>query len=80
MGKGSNTTTSSTSTRADPQADAAYRDILARAQGVASTPYQAYTGELTADVNSQQNAGISGINAAAGYANPYIQKDRKSVV
>jgi hypothetical protein len=40
---------------------------------VASTPYQAYTGDLTAGINSQQTAGISGINAAAGYANPYIQ-------
>jgi hypothetical protein len=73
LGKGSNTTTSTTSSSPDPQAAALYRDLLTRAQSVASTPYQAYTGDLTADVNSQQNAGISGINAAAGYANPYIQ-------
>jgi hypothetical protein len=73
VGKGSNTTTSTTSSTPDPQAAAAYRDLLTRAQGVASTPYQAYTGDLTAGVNSQQNAGISGINSAAGYANPYIQ-------
>lgn len=51
---------------------AAYRDILARAQGVASTPYQAYSGELTAPINSQQQAGIAGINSAASYASPYI--------
>ena len=42
--------------------------MLNQAANVASTPYQAYTGELTAGVNSQQQAGISGINAAAGQA------------
>lgn len=73
MGKGSNTTSSTSSSSADPQAAQLYRDLLTRAQGVASTPYQAYSGDLTADVNSQQNAGISGINTAAGYANPYLQ-------
>lgn len=72
MGKGSNTTTSTSTSRADPQAEAAYRDLITRAQGIASTPYQAYSGDLTAAVNSQQNAGISGVNAAAGYASPYI--------
>lgn len=74
MGKGSNTTSTSSTSSADPQASALYRDILARAQGVASTPYQAYTGDLTAPINSQQQSGISGINANAGYANPYIQQ------
>jgi hypothetical protein len=76
LGKGSNTTsTSSSSTSApDAQAGQTYRDILQRAQGVAATPYQAYTGNLTADVNSQQNLGISGINANANFASPYIQQ------
>lgn len=74
MGKGSNTSTTSTANAADPQAAAAYRDILQRAQGVASTPYQAYSGPLTADVNSQQNLGIAGINSNAGFASPYIQQ------
>jgi hypothetical protein len=74
LGKGSNTTTSNTTSSPDPQAAQAYRDLLARAQGVASTPYQAYTGELTAPVNAQQQAGIAGINANANFATPYIQQ------
>ena len=68
MGKGSNTSTNTSSTSASPQAAAAYSNVLNQAANVASTPYQAYTGELTAGVNSQQQAGISGINAAAGQA------------
>jgi hypothetical protein len=41
---------------------------------VASTPYQGYTGELTAGVNSQQQAGIGNINANANYASPFISQ------
>lgn len=74
MGKGSNTTSNTSTSSADPQAAALYRDILTRAQGVASTPYQGYTGELTAGINSQQQAGIGNINANAGYASPYISQ------
>lgn len=73
MGKGSNTTSSNSTSSPDPQAYATYQSLLQRASGVASTPYQAYTGELTAPVNSQQQVGISGINTNAGYANPFIQ-------
>lgn len=72
MGKGSNTTSSNTQTAANPQAAAAYSNLLTEAQKVASTPYQAYTGELTAPVNSQQQAGIAGINANANSAAPSI--------
>lgn len=76
MGKGSNTTTSnsSSSTSADPYAANAYRDLIGRAQGVASTPYQAYSGELVAPVNAQQQAGISNLNANAGFATPFINQ------
>src|SRR5882724_5549723 len=73
-GKGSNTTSNTSTSSADPQAAQLYRDLLTRAQGVASTPYQAYTGDLTAPVNAQQMSGISGINANAGYASPFIQQ------
>ncbi len=60
MGKNNNTTaTTNTSTRADPQADAAYRAILERAGNVANTPYQAYSGELTAPVGLDMRAGSS---------------------
>lgn len=72
MGKGSTTTTNSSTSSPAPQAAAAYSSLLNQAQNVASTPYQAYTGELTAPVNAQQQQGISGINAAAGQAQPAI--------
>ena len=39
---------------------------------MASTPYQAYTGDLTAPVNAQQMTGIANINANAGYAAPNL--------
>jgi len=70
--KGSQTTTTSNSP--DPNAYQAYLDLLNRAQGVAGTPYQSYTGELVAPVNAQQSAGISGINNYANFAQPYIQQ------
>lgn len=74
MGKGnSNTTTSQTTSSADPQAAAAYRDLISRASGVANTPYQAYSGELVAPINSQQQTAIGNINSNAGFAQPYIQ-------
>lgn len=72
MGKGSATTTSQSSTAPNPQAMALYQQILQGAQGVAQTPYQAYTGQLTAPVNSQQTAGINNINANANSAAPAI--------
>ena len=74
MGKGSATTTNATSTAPNPQAAAAYSQLLQQAQGVASTPYQAYQGELTAPVNSQQQQGISGINANANFAQPAVNQ------
>ncbi len=72
MGKGTNTTTTSSSP--NPQAGQAYSDLLNRAASVASTPYQAYNSELVAPVNSQQFAGIGGINANANYAQPFINQ------
>jgi hypothetical protein len=73
FGKGSNQTTTQT-TGPDPTAMAAYRDLLSRAQGVASTPFQNYGGEFVAPVNAQQQMGIGNINANAGFAQPYIQQ------
>lgn len=74
MGKGNSqsTSTQSSTTSADPQAAALYRDILTRAQSVAQTPYQSYSGELVAPLNAQQNLGVAGINTGAGFASPYI--------
>lgn len=72
--KGSQTTTQNSTTAPNASAMAAYNDILARAQGVANTPYQPYTGELTAGVNAQQTTGIGNINSASGMAQPYINQ------
>lgn len=73
MGKGTNTTTNETTTAPTQQAMTAYGNVLNQAQGVAATPYQAYTGELTAPVNAEQTAGIAGVNQYANSAQPYIQ-------
>lgn len=73
MGKGSNMTTSSSSSSPDSQALQAYRDLLTRASGVASAPYTPYGGELVAPFNQQQNLGVAGINNYANFAQPYIQ-------
>lgn len=68
--KGSQTT--STSSSPNPQAMAAYQNILSQAQNVAATPYTAYSGELVAPINAQQQLGIANINNAAGYAAPVM--------
>jgi hypothetical protein len=69
---GTQATSGMTTTGANPIAMQAYQDMLARAFGIASTPYQAYGGELVAPMNAQQNAGIGGINQYANYAQPFI--------
>lgn len=51
-----------------------YRALLARASGVANTPYTAYSGELYPGVNPQQTTGIQNINANWNSAAPYIQQ------
>lgn len=69
-----NVNQSGTATTApNPLAMQSYQDLLARANTVASQPFQPYTGELVAPVNAQQTAGIAGVNAAANQAQPYIQ-------
>lgn len=64
--KGSNTTTSQS--YANPMAMQAYSDLLARAAGVASTPYTPFTGQEVAPINQQQQAGFGNINNAASLA------------
>jgi hypothetical protein len=72
MGSKSQTSTSSSSSA--PTNLAGVQSIFNAVQGAASTPYQAYNGELTAGINGQQTQGINNINANAGYANPFIQQ------
>lgn len=72
MGKGSATTT--TTTAPNPVAGRNYKEVLNRASDVASTPYQAYQGELVAPINAQQQMAINNINQNAGFAMPYMQQ------
>jgi hypothetical protein len=64
---GGGTTSQSTST-VPPQFLQAYQQTMGRANQVASTPYQAYTGNLVAPLTAIQNAGIQGVtNTASSY-------------
>jgi hypothetical protein len=44
-----------------------------RANSVANTPFQPYTGEMVAGLTPTQEAGIGNINAASNLAQPYYQ-------
>lgn len=68
--KGTNTTTQ----QATPNAGvmASYQELMDRASGVANTPYQAYSGNLTAGINQQQNLGIGNINTASQAGSPWF--------
>jgi hypothetical protein len=50
---------------------AQYNAVTSQAQNIASTPYQPYTGQLVAPVNSQQNTGIAATNNASGIQDSY---------
>lgn len=52
----------------------AYTESLGKARDAASKPYEAYAGTLVAGLNPMQEQGLSNINAAYGYAQPYIQR------
>ena len=69
--KGSQSTQTSSTTAPNPQAMDAYSSLLNQAQTTAATPYQAYSGELTAPINSQQQTGVGGVNNYANWASPY---------
>jgi len=73
MGSLCNSSNATTSTYAPTAAaQSTYQDILSRAQQVASTPYQPYTGQLTAGLTPTQQAGINNTNSGVGMAVPYI--------
>jgi hypothetical protein len=50
---------------------AQYSSVNAAANQTAQTPFQTYSGEFVAPVNSEQSAGISGTNTYADAAQPY---------
>ena len=64
--KGQTTTQQTSTTQASPEAMAAYQDILARAQSVAQTPYQAYEGERVAGFSPFQQQAFSQIQGLQG--------------
>jgi len=48
----------------------AYQSLVGQAQTTAAQPFQAYTGETVAGLTPEQEAGIAGVTAAQGVANP----------
>jgi hypothetical protein len=62
--KGQQRTQQTTTTQATPEAMAAYQNILSRAQQVAETPYQAYTGERVAGFTPYQEQAFQQIAGA----------------
>jgi len=48
----------------------AYQSLIPQAQATASQPFQAYTGETVAGLTPEQEAGIAGVTAAQGVAQP----------
>lgn len=65
---------SSQTSSPNPTASAAYNSLLTRAQNVASTPYQAYTGQLVAGLSPQQQQAFGEIGNLQGVAQPYIDQ------
>jgi hypothetical protein len=74
---GGSTSTSTTSNAPPQQYLDAYSNVLARAQGVANTPYQPYPGQLVADFTPAQIAGMHQVYTANGAAQPYIDQARQ---
>lgn len=68
---GGKTATSSQNVNVPPAVLAQYQSVVAGANQTAQTPFSSYSGEFVAPVNSEQQSGISGTNAAAGEAQPY---------
>jgi hypothetical protein len=68
-GKGGGTTVQST--QIPPEVLARYNAVNARAEQVAATPFQPYTGEFVAPLNPTQLSGINATSAASQLAQPY---------
>jgi hypothetical protein len=73
---GGKTTTSTSQVQIPPDVLARYNAVNTRAEDVAQKPFQIYStdpSDFVAQINQQQQAGISNVNAAAGYAQPFVQ-------
>lgn len=64
---------SSATTTPNPQAGAAYSSTLNRAANVASTPYQAYGGQLVAGFSPLQQQSFGQVQGLQGYTQPYTE-------
>lgn len=73
-GQGGGTSYQSSSVQIPPEVMARYNAVNTRAEGVANTPWQPYTGELVAPVNQTQQGGINTITGAAGVDTPYFNQ------
>lgn len=74
MGGKNQTQTTNSSQSYTPTGLNQLQDIWNKVQGVASTPYTPYGGQLTAGLDPTQQAGINTINAAQGTAQPYFDQ------
>lgn len=74
--KGTSTATQNTSQTWAPSSEVmgAYRDLLSRAQGVADTPYQAYSGPMVAGFTDMQNQAFGQTQANQGVWRPYLDQ------
>lgn len=71
---GGKSSTSTSKVAIPPEVLARYNSVNARAENVASTPFQSYSSDpsaFVAPLNATQNAGVANTNAAAGQAQPY---------
>jgi len=68
---GGKSTTSTQTVSIPPEVMARYNAVNARAEDVAATPFQPYSGKFVAPLSPTQQAGVQNTNVAAGQAQPY---------
>lgn len=71
-GSGGGTQTTVQSSQPPEEVLQAYRDVMAKAQGVANQPLQQYTGPMVAGFTPDQQAAFATINNAQGVQLPYL--------
>ena len=72
MGGSNKTQTSQQSVAIPSEVLAQYQSVNQNASQVAQTPFQTYGGEFVSPVNSEQQTGIAGTDAASNQAQPYF--------
>ena len=77
MGGKNQTTTSNSTQSYTPNGQSQLNSIWNAVQGAASTPYQPYTGQQVAGLNSTQQSGINNINASYGASQPLYDQSQQ---